>query len=320
MIAVVIPYFQRQAGVLRRALASVAAQQGCALPVHVIVVDDASPVPAGPEVAAVQWPAGMQVTVLPRPNGGPGAARNSGLDAAPAGTRFIAFLDSDDEWSANHLARGVAALQEGFDFYFADLFQLNQTVSAFKRAGRIHPSDHPPIEIEHKNLQAYSGDLFNQILTGNVIGTPTVILRTSKLGGIRFRTDLTSAGEDYLFWMEVALSGARIVFSSEVEPTCGAGVNVYTGSGWGTDGHLKRICDEIAYRRAIGVRFDLDAAQKAFVRSEIQRLRTALARDLIHRLRHGKPLPSGLLSAHWKEDPASFLLMPLNLLRVILRR
>ena len=40
MITVVIPYYQRSPGILRKALASVAAQRGCALPVHVIVVDD----------------------------------------------------------------------------------------------------------------------------------------------------------------------------------------------------------------------------------------------------------------------------------------
>ena len=52
MITVVIPYFQRSPGVLRRALASIAAQRDCPLPVHVIVVDDASPVPSGPEIEA----------------------------------------------------------------------------------------------------------------------------------------------------------------------------------------------------------------------------------------------------------------------------
>jgi succinoglycan biosynthesis protein ExoW len=50
MICVVIPYFQRQSGVLRKALLSVAAQQGCTHQVQVLVVDDASPVPAEGEL------------------------------------------------------------------------------------------------------------------------------------------------------------------------------------------------------------------------------------------------------------------------------
>ena len=36
-----------------------------------------------------------------RANGGPGAARNTGILAAKA--EFIAFLDSDDQWEATHL-------------------------------------------------------------------------------------------------------------------------------------------------------------------------------------------------------------------------
>ena len=45
-IAVIIPYFQREAGILRRALASVFAQTN-APSWEIIVVDDGSPVPAG---------------------------------------------------------------------------------------------------------------------------------------------------------------------------------------------------------------------------------------------------------------------------------
>lgn len=102
-LVIVIPYFQRQPGVLQRALASVARQAGCPLPVRVLVVDDASPVPPEPELAAIAWPEGVRVEILRRPNGGPGAARNTGLDAAGADTLCVAFLDSDDAWSADSL-------------------------------------------------------------------------------------------------------------------------------------------------------------------------------------------------------------------------
>ena len=225
MIAVVIPYFQRSSGVLRKALASVAAQQACSMPVHVIVVDDASPVPANDEVAAVALPASITIQVITQPNGGPGAARNTALDAAPAATRYIAFLDSDDEWSPDHLARAVAALAQGFDFYFADLYQLNQTVGAFARAGRIRPQEHPALQTAQKNLHAYQGDMFDQILRGNVVGTPTVVYDWSRFPSARFRIEFTTAGEDYLFWMALATQGARVAFSSQIETSCGKGIS-----------------------------------------------------------------------------------------------
>jgi glycosyltransferase involved in cell wall biosynthesis len=115
MITVVIPYFQRSPGILAKALASIAAQEGCPLPIQVIVVDDASPAPVAAELAGVgAMP--HPVRVITQANGGPGAARNTGLDHAPPGTRYLAFLDSDDEWMPDHLARAVAALECGYDF------------------------------------------------------------------------------------------------------------------------------------------------------------------------------------------------------------
>ena len=320
MIAVVIPYFQRSPGVLRKALASVAAQRACPLPLHVIVVDDASPVPAQAEITSAALPNSISVNVITQTNGGPGAARNTGLDAVPTGTRYVAFLDSDDEWSPDHLARAVAALEQGFDFYFADLYQLDQTVGAFARAGRIRPSDHATLPALYDGLHAYKGDMFDQILRGNVVGTPTVVYRWDKFSAVRFRIEFTTVGEDYLFWMSLATQGARVAFSSQIETTCGKGVNVFGGSGWGTDGHLLRVHQEIRFRQAIRQNFLLNAAQQKHVRRDLQRLRLAFVRDLLHRLMHKKGLPGGLLIAHAKADPPTFFGLPWYLTRVVTSR
>lgn len=320
MISVVIPYFQRSPGVLQKALASVAAQHACPLPVHVIVVDDSSPVPAPAEIAAAALPNSISVNVITQPNGGPGAARNAGLDAVPKGTRYVAFLDSDDEWSPDHLARAVAALELGFDFYFADLYQLDQTVGAFARAGRIRPSDHPSLPTPYDALHAYKGDMFDQILRGNVVGTPTVVYRWDRFSAVRFRVEFTTAGEDYLFWMSLATQGARVAFSSQIETTCGKGVNVFAGSGWGTDGHLLRVHQEIRFRQAVRQNFTLDATQRKHISRDLQRLRLAFVRDVLHRLRHRKGFPNGLLIAHAKADPLTFAMLPWSLLNILAGR
>jgi len=82
-VTVVIPVRDRHAE-LARCLAGLRD-----LP-HVIVVDDASADPA----AIKRIAAGHGAVALRRPvNGGPGAARNTGL--AATGTEFVAFLDSD---------------------------------------------------------------------------------------------------------------------------------------------------------------------------------------------------------------------------------
>lgn len=319
-VTVVVPYFQRQSGVLRRALSSVARQVGCPLPVRVLVVDDASPIPPEPEVADIDWPHGMHVEILKRSNGGPGAARNTGLDAAGLETRYLAFLDSDDEWTEDHLARAVAALDAGSDFYFANHYQLDQSVGAFERAGRIRPDEHPLLDCEHADIHAYAGNLFDQILRGNVIGTSTVVYRFSKFPGQRFHPEFRSAGEDYLFWMEISTRNARAVFSARVEAIYGKGVNVFAGSGWGTEQHLQRVHEEIRFKKMVCRNFKLDPVQLAHVHGNIRQLREAFIRDLAHRLARRQLADAGLLLRHAATDPMTFVTTPLILFRLLMQR
>jgi hypothetical protein len=116
VICVALPYFQRQPGVLRKALLSVAAQQGNQQPVKVMLEDDASPVPVEGELAGIDRPAGTSSKVIQQTNAGPGGARNAGLDAVPEACAYVTFPGSDSEYSTKHLERAVAALKQGFDF------------------------------------------------------------------------------------------------------------------------------------------------------------------------------------------------------------
>ncbi|MSQ66849.1 MAG: glycosyltransferase family 2 protein [Gammaproteobacteria bacterium] len=234
MITVVIPYFQRSPGILAKALASIAAQEGCPLPIQVIVVDDASPAPVAAELAgsgAMPHP----VRVITQANGGPGAARNTGLDHAPPGTRYLAFLDSDDEWMPDHLARAVAALACGYDFFFADHYQLDQASGAFARGGRLELERHPLLPTVQADLHAYAGDMLDQTIRGNLIGTSTVVYHFERFAAQRFQVEFANAGEDYLFWMALMVQGALSAFSTHTAARYGKGVNIYAGAGWGSE-------------------------------------------------------------------------------------
>ncbi|WP_432507641.1 glycosyltransferase family 2 protein [Kineococcus arenarius] len=101
-VTVVMPALNR-AHLIERSLSSIAAQR--VRPAEVIVVDDGS----SDGTAAVAKAAGATVIELPE-SGGSGPARNRGIEAA--GTEWIAFLDSDDEWESGHLA-GLLARAEG---------------------------------------------------------------------------------------------------------------------------------------------------------------------------------------------------------------
>ena len=319
MITVVIPYFQRSAGVLQRALASIAAQRDCPLPIHVIVVDDASPVPADGEIAAAALPDTIGMALIRQANAGPGAARNTGLNAVPNATRYIAFLDSDDEWSTDHLARATVALEGGFDFYFADHYQLDAEVSAFVRASKLKPAEHSILPLDCTDLRAYSGDMVDQIMRGNIIGTSTVVYRRAGFDTLRFRVEYANAGEDYLFWLGLVCLGVKIVFSTNVEATYGRGVNVYSGAEWGSPEHMLRIYNELKYRKVLLKEINCSKEQNKFLHEAIQRLRLDFIRDLIHRIKHGKSLPTAVLKNYYKDDVTSLFQAPFLLLQLIFR-
>lgn len=103
LVSVVIPVFNR-AGLISRALDSVASQTFNDY--EIIVVDDSS---TDDTVNCVRNWRGDRLRLIRNPrNGGAAAARNLGVSAASG--RWIAFLDSDDYWEPEKLARQLAAL------------------------------------------------------------------------------------------------------------------------------------------------------------------------------------------------------------------
>lgn len=269
-IAVVIPYYQRQPGILSRALASVTSQ--CDIPlesIEVVVVDDESPVAASNEIRSHS--SRVNITLLRRKNGGPGAARNTALDSLASTVGFVAFLDSDDVWSPDHLARAIDALhRSGCSFYFANFLQLGATTPAFQRANRLSLGDHRAI---FEDIYAYQGDMGTQILNGNVIGTSTVVYRAAQHRDLRFRPEYRRAGEDYLMWLDFWRDGATFVFRGTPCVTYKEGVNIFAGVKWGTVEHLERTRDEIRYLSAALERYPLSESARRNLRARVQERR-----------------------------------------------
>lgn len=97
VFSVVIPAWKR-VDLTRRAVRSVLAQTFGDF--EVIIVDDASPQPVA---EVIDLPLDHRIRHIRRQvNGGGSAARNTGIDAARG--RYIALLDSDDEWLPGKLA------------------------------------------------------------------------------------------------------------------------------------------------------------------------------------------------------------------------
>jgi succinoglycan biosynthesis protein ExoW len=196
-------------------------------------------------------------------------------------------------------------MANGFDFYFSDHYQLQQTVSAFKRASRIDVDQHPRIA-GNEHVHAYQGDMFDQILTGNIIGTSTVVYRYANFPALRFREEFVYAGEDYLFWLELSALTKKIAFSSLVECTYGKGVNIFSGSGWGTEKSLIRCHHEMKYKKALPRLFELNNVQLAANRRAVKLLRRSFVADMLHRIAHRIPMDRSVLKNQFRVDPQSF--------------
>lgn len=319
---VVIPFYQRTPGILRRALTSIAAQTP-PVPMMVIVVDDGSPAPAKAELNQFVIPAHITVHVIEQANGGPGAARNTALDELnKMGVDFVAFLDSDDEWDVTHLSRAHSVLNSSATAYFANLRQLGQNVPAFERAGRINLSQH---EVLSNTLDTYlyRGDMVLQVISGNVIGTSTVVYNrraSQAIESLRFRPEFRNAGEDYLFWIDLTMAGAKWGFSTQVATEYGAGVNIYSGAGWGTPTHFLRLHNEARYRLTLIREFAFNRSQRKMLAGKVRDLRVAMVRDLLHRIRHHKPLPWKWMADVLRSQPAIVIALPDILFTVVTSR
>ncbi len=163
LVSVIVPAFNAASGI-RQTLRSALAQTYRRI--EVIVVDDGS---TDETSVVVEQIAGYdaRVRLLRQPNAGVGAARNAGILAARG--RYIAPLDSDDEWSPRKIEAQVARLEHrgsaaGLSYCWSRLIDADGQVLTWA----------PPRRLE--------GDLGTAMLAGNLIGNASVpLFRASAL-------------------------------------------------------------------------------------------------------------------------------------------
>lgn len=182
-VTVIIPTYNR-ARLLARALDSVIAQTFDDF--EVLVVDDGSTDDIEGTTAAY---ADRRIRYLRQPqNAGVAAARNRGLRESRG--ELIAFLDSDDEWFPEKLARQVAR--------FGDLpshvgLLYGGVENEDGRGGRriLTPR--------------YRGNVYLELLVHNVIhGTSGVMIRRLVVASAGFFDEGIPAIEDYDYWLRIA--------------------------------------------------------------------------------------------------------------------
>lgn len=285
-VAVIIPYFQRKPGLLKKAIHSVINQQVDA-EIQLIVIDDSSPIPAQAELTDIPESWRSRITSVRVPNGGVSHARNLGLDRVRDDITYVAFLDSDDVWRPEHLARAMRALRSGDDFYFADFTRHDWSTSAFARCKTFHPEEHPPLE-DSQRLFRFSGDFFEQVLRNNPIGTSTVVYRFERFRHLRFEEGLTTSGEDILFWLNILHKNEKVVFSDQVDCDYDAGVNICYDAKWGTEAGIQVSYNDILMLDMVRERFPLSPDFTRRLRDQSQTLSTVLVEQVLHCLLHAR--------------------------------
>ncbi len=266
-IGVVIPFFQRQPGLLRRTLESVCGQN--CLPqvhLHVVVVDDESPQPADEDLQGLALPQGVALTLIKQANGGPGVARNTALDSFGADIDYVAFVDSDDVWAPGHLSGALSAFGAGVDLFFSDhhredLFGSYLADQQSKLDEMTQPAG------ASADLLVVKPDKSGIFMLQVVPATSTVAYRWSGNARLRFKPHLRTAGEDHVFLLELVAAGATVGVSKANTVLCGKGVNIYFDSlSWDQPACLSRLAYRLnSFRllRDILARHDHDA--RAFI-------------------------------------------------------
>ena len=182
-VSIVIPCY-KAAATLRRAVAS--ALTDAPSDIEILLVDDGSPDDTGTlcdELAA----ADPRITALHRENGGAGAARNTGLDAASG--EWVLFLDADDA-----LLPGLWSALDGV-ITDADMILFGLTRVS---TGDIQPTDFLPAG-EYADLAALGGALSPLLFDTGLLAAPyPKLFRRRTLGGLRF-DDRLQINEDVLF-------------------------------------------------------------------------------------------------------------------------
>ncbi|MEO1305076.1 MAG: glycosyltransferase [Pseudomonadota bacterium] len=222
-IDIIIPYFQRTPGILKEAVRSVMAQT--VTDWHLIIIDDGSPYPAKNELDEFSDCELASIRIIEQPNGGVSAARNRGLENVRPDARFVAFLDSDDFWSKEHLQTAVTALDLGADMFWGQV----ATDGSFDTDSA--PSDIVPPDQRNSTIE--SGTYLSQHLPRMLVGEwwrhmhlSATVMRAELAARIRFDTKLRST-EDFDFFRRAAALSPTVCFSDHVSVTRGVADNIW---------------------------------------------------------------------------------------------
>jgi len=318
---VVIPFFQRQTGLLANCVQSVLSQKG-ADNFQIIVVDDGSPISAADELREICGQT-SRVRVITQTNSGPGAARNRGLDNVDAGTECVAFLDSDDQWEETFLADAHIAFERGCDLFFGNTkrYAVDKTRFEWGDSPELNliASGHTAIDRD-RELYEFDGDFFDfAVFRSSIISTSTMVYRFRKFPNLRFNVQLFN-GQDRLFKLKLSKLASNVVFTPKVSANEGRGVNIFDSSRWGSEKSLNLIFNYIKLAKLILKEIPMNKGQRDHVKVQLDQSRYSFAVTVIHLLRSNVKVDLAVIRKTIATDPLTAALLVPNLVRMLFRK
>lgn len=196
MFTVVIPLFNK-AATIQRTLDSVLAQS--LPPAEILVVDDGS-TDGGDAIARRQ--ADPRIRVIDQPHAGVSAARNAGLRTASQ--PFVAFLDADDRWRPEFLARmrHLIEAHPGAVLYGAGFFTVKgDAIERYHGIGRSATDPRPAGVV----------DFFAERRRDFPLHTSTTVVPRGAADAVGGFPVGVAFAEDHLFWARLALTGPVVL-------------------------------------------------------------------------------------------------------------
>ena len=179
-ISVVIPVFNRKQ-LIERSINSVINQTYP--PDEIIVIDDGS-IDGTYDLIKKNYP---QVILIHQENKGVSAARNVGITIAKG--KWIAFLDSDDEWFPEKLEEQINYLKinNSYKICHTDEIWIRNQV-------RVNPM---------KKHKKYGGKIYNKCLPLCVLSPSSIIIHKEIFDDVGLFDEKLPVCEDYDMWLRI---------------------------------------------------------------------------------------------------------------------
>lgn len=184
MISVIIPMYNSES-TIKRALNSVKEQTAISSISEIIVVNDGSNDNSLEELYNYcEMNKDMPIKVINKENGGVSSARNAGLKVARG--KYIALLDSDDEWLPKKIESQLKILMENGDIDFLGCNRNNENLKIlFKKINKLHKAN------------------INELIIKMFPQTSTAIFKRSIIEKIGFYDEEQRYAEDGNYWFKI---------------------------------------------------------------------------------------------------------------------